>query len=77
MMIYKHKNTSIFVILIFQICEIVNFFVFQICGSCTKSSSSIDCCVSLDCPMLFKMNTAKRDLSQAPYLRKILANELF
>ncbi|GBM90804.1 DNA polymerase zeta catalytic subunit [Araneus ventricosus] len=49
----------------------------QICVSCTKSNSSVDHCTSMDCPVLFKLNLAKKDFSQAPYLRKILTHELF
>ncbi|XP_015910939.2 uncharacterized protein [Parasteatoda tepidariorum] len=49
----------------------------QICASCTKSLSS-DCgCISVDCPVLFKLNLSKRDLSQAPYLRGLINQELF
>ncbi|GIX95779.1 DNA polymerase zeta catalytic subunit, partial [Caerostris darwini] len=49
----------------------------QVCTSCTKSNSSVDHCVSVDCPVFFKLVLAKKDLSQASYLKKIIIHELF
>ncbi|CAH2252147.1 DNA polymerase zeta catalytic subunit isoform X1 [Pelobates cultripes] len=44
----------------------------KICKNCTGCSSSQIQCISLNCPVLFKLSRVSRELSRAPYLRQLL-----
>nr|XP_023419436.1 LOW QUALITY PROTEIN: DNA polymerase zeta catalytic subunit [Cavia porcellus] len=44
----------------------------KICKNCTGSFDRHIPCVSLNCPVLFKLSRVNRDLSKAPYLRQLL-----
>ncbi|KAM6180626.1 DNA polymerase zeta catalytic subunit [Erethizon dorsatum] len=44
----------------------------KICKNCTGSFDRHIPCVSLNCPVLFKLSQVNRDLSKAPYLRQLL-----
>ncbi|XP_004874677.1 DNA polymerase zeta catalytic subunit isoform X2 [Heterocephalus glaber] len=44
----------------------------KICKNCTGSFDRHIPCVSLNCPVLFKLTRVNRDLSKAPYLRQLL-----
>lgn len=44
----------------------------KICGNCSSSAERQVPCVSLDCPVLYKLSRVTRQLSKAPYLRQLL-----
>ncbi|KAM4633548.1 DNA polymerase zeta catalytic subunit [Polymixia lowei] len=44
----------------------------KICRNCCGSSERQVPCVSLDCPVLYKLSRVSRQLSRAPYLRQLL-----
>ncbi|XP_077875575.1 DNA polymerase zeta catalytic subunit isoform X2 [Ictidomys tridecemlineatus] len=44
----------------------------KICKNCTSSFDRHIPCVSLNCPVLFKLSRVNRELSKAPYLRQLL-----
>uniref|UniRef100_A0A8C5JPK4 DNA polymerase zeta catalytic subunit n=1 Tax=Junco hyemalis TaxID=40217 RepID=A0A8C5JPK4_JUNHY len=44
----------------------------QICKNCTGCFDRHIQCVSLNCPVLFKLSRVSRELSKAPYLRQLL-----
>lgn len=44
----------------------------QICRNCSGSAEQLVPCVSLDCPVLYKLSRVSRQLSKAPYLRQLL-----
>ncbi|XP_004673831.1 PREDICTED: DNA polymerase zeta catalytic subunit isoform X2 [Condylura cristata] len=44
----------------------------KICKSCTGCFDRHIPCVSLNCPVLFKLSRVNRELSKAPYLRQLL-----
>ncbi|XP_060704706.1 DNA polymerase zeta catalytic subunit [Hemiscyllium ocellatum] len=44
----------------------------KICRNCTGSVDRQVQCVSLDCPVLYKLFSVNRDLTKAPYLRQLL-----
>ncbi|KAM3930335.1 DNA polymerase zeta catalytic subunit [Leptodactylus fuscus] len=44
----------------------------KLCKNCTGCSDQQIQCVSLNCPVLFKLSRVSRDLSKAPYLRQLL-----
>ncbi|XP_077444018.1 DNA polymerase zeta catalytic subunit isoform X1 [Stigmatopora argus] len=44
----------------------------KICKNCTGCMDRHVPCVSLDCPVLYKLNRVSRQLSKAPYLRQLL-----
>ncbi|XP_029411585.1 DNA polymerase zeta catalytic subunit isoform X2 [Nannospalax galili] len=44
----------------------------KICKNCTGSFDRHIPCVSLNCPILFKLSRVNRELSKAPYLRQLL-----
>nr|XP_045011163.1 DNA polymerase zeta catalytic subunit isoform X2 [Jaculus jaculus] len=44
----------------------------KICKNCTSSFDRHIPCVSLNCPVLFKLSRVSRELSKAPYLRQLL-----
>ncbi|KAM4902870.1 DNA polymerase zeta catalytic subunit [Sylvia borin] len=44
----------------------------QICRNCTGCFDRQIQCVSLNCPVLFKLSRVSRELSKAPYLRQLL-----
>ncbi|KAM5256763.1 DNA polymerase zeta catalytic subunit [Ctenodactylus gundi] len=44
----------------------------KICKNCAGSFDRHIPCVSLDCPVLFKLSRVNRELSKAPYLRQLL-----
>lgn len=44
----------------------------QICKNCTGCFDRQIQCVSLNCPVLFKLSRVSRELSKAPYLRQLL-----
>ncbi|CAF93796.1 unnamed protein product, partial [Tetraodon nigroviridis] len=44
----------------------------QICRNCSGSTERLVPCVSLDCPVLYKLSRISRQLSKAPYLRQLL-----
>ncbi|XP_028970573.2 DNA polymerase zeta catalytic subunit isoform X2 [Esox lucius] len=44
----------------------------KICRNCSGSAERQVPCVSLDCPVLYKLSRANRQLSKAPYLRQLL-----
>lgn len=45
---------------------------FQICKNCTGCFDRHIPCVSLNCPVLYKLSRVNRELSKAPYLRQLL-----
>ena len=47
----------------------MNFF--QICHSCIGRLGNIEC-VSLDCPVLYRMAQARKELAQVSYLNSII-----
>ncbi|KAM6915313.1 DNA polymerase zeta catalytic subunit [Xenentodon cancila] len=44
----------------------------KICRSCSSGAERQVPCVSLDCPVLYKLSRVNRQLSKAPYLRQLL-----
>ncbi|KAJ8008958.1 hypothetical protein DPEC_G00083820 [Dallia pectoralis] len=44
----------------------------KICRNCSGSAERQVPCVSLECPVLYKLSRANRQLSKAPYLRQLL-----
>ncbi|KAM4529024.1 DNA polymerase zeta catalytic subunit [Fundulus diaphanus] len=44
----------------------------KICRNCSGSAERQVPCVSLDCPVLYKLSRVNRQLSRAPYLRQLL-----
>uniref|UniRef100_A0A8C7F9A8 DNA polymerase zeta catalytic subunit n=1 Tax=Oncorhynchus kisutch TaxID=8019 RepID=A0A8C7F9A8_ONCKI len=44
----------------------------QICRNCSGSVERQVLCVSLDCPVLYKLSRVNRQLSKVPYLRQLL-----
>uniref|UniRef100_UPI003AAE4BD6 DNA polymerase zeta catalytic subunit n=1 Tax=Centroberyx gerrardi TaxID=166262 RepID=UPI003AAE4BD6 len=44
----------------------------KICRNCSGSAERQVPCVSLDCPVLYKLSRVNRQLSKAPYLRQLL-----
>ncbi|XP_030201116.1 DNA polymerase zeta catalytic subunit [Gadus morhua] len=44
----------------------------QVCRSCRGSAERQMSCVSLDCPVLYKLSRVGRQLSRGPYLRQLL-----
>ncbi|XP_030261407.1 DNA polymerase zeta catalytic subunit isoform X3 [Sparus aurata] len=44
----------------------------KICRNCSGCAERQVPCVSLDCPVLYKLSRVNRQLSKAPYLRKLL-----
>ncbi|KAJ3606662.1 hypothetical protein NHX12_026181 [Muraenolepis orangiensis] len=44
----------------------------QVCRNCSGSAERQMPCVSLDCPVLYKLSRVSRQLSKAPYLRQLL-----
>ncbi|XP_051510617.1 DNA polymerase zeta catalytic subunit-like isoform X2 [Myxocyprinus asiaticus] len=44
----------------------------KICRSCSGSAERQVPCVSLDCPVLYKLSRVNRQLSRGPYLRQLL-----
>ncbi|KAM9704047.1 DNA polymerase zeta catalytic subunit isoform 3-T3 [Menidia menidia] len=44
----------------------------KICRSCSGGADRQVPCVSLDCPVLYKLSRVSRQLSRAPYLRQLL-----
>ncbi|XP_041831754.1 DNA polymerase zeta catalytic subunit isoform X2 [Melanotaenia boesemani] len=44
----------------------------KICRNCSGGSERHVPCVSLDCPVLYKLSRVNRQLSKAPYLRQLL-----
>ncbi|XP_051880157.1 DNA polymerase zeta catalytic subunit [Pristis pectinata] len=44
----------------------------KICRSCTGCVDKQVQCISLDCPVLYKLFAVSRDLTKAPYLRQLL-----
>ncbi|XP_053566840.1 DNA polymerase zeta catalytic subunit [Bombina bombina] len=44
----------------------------KLCKNCTGCSDQQIQCVSLNCPVLFKLSRVGRELSKAPYLRQLL-----
>ncbi|XP_061603090.1 DNA polymerase zeta catalytic subunit [Cololabis saira] len=44
----------------------------KICRSCSGGAERTVPCVSLDCPVLYKLSRVNRQLSKAPYLRQLL-----
>uniref|UniRef100_A0A250Y8P2 DNA polymerase zeta catalytic subunit n=1 Tax=Castor canadensis TaxID=51338 RepID=A0A250Y8P2_CASCN len=44
----------------------------KVCKNCTGSFDRRIPCVSLNCPVLFKLSRVNRELSKAPYLRQLL-----
>ncbi|XP_076234619.1 DNA polymerase zeta catalytic subunit [Calliopsis andreniformis] len=48
--------------------------LFMICQSCTGYLDDVKC-ESLDCPVLYRLAQARRDLIQIPYLNSIIRNE--
>ncbi|XP_067273494.1 DNA polymerase zeta catalytic subunit isoform X2 [Pseudorasbora parva] len=44
----------------------------KVCRSCSGSTDRRVPCVSLDCPMLYKLSRINRHLSRGPYLRQLL-----
>uniref|UniRef100_A0A674C2Q5 DNA polymerase zeta catalytic subunit n=1 Tax=Salmo trutta TaxID=8032 RepID=A0A674C2Q5_SALTR len=44
----------------------------QICRNCSGSAERQVPCVSLDCPVLYKLSRVNRQLSKVPYLRQLL-----
>ncbi|XP_068432657.1 DNA polymerase zeta catalytic subunit [Clinocottus analis] len=44
----------------------------KICRNCTGCAERQVPCVSLDCPVLYKLSRVNRQLSKAPYLRQLL-----
>ncbi|TNM94632.1 hypothetical protein fugu_017391 [Takifugu bimaculatus] len=46
--------------------------ILQICRNCSGSAERLVPCVSLDCPVLYKLSRVSRQLSKAPYLRQLL-----
>ncbi|KAL4649072.1 DNA polymerase zeta catalytic subunit isoform X1 [Arapaima gigas] len=44
----------------------------KICRNCSGGSERQVPCVSLDCPVLYKLSRVTRQLSQSPYLRQLL-----
>ncbi|XP_029903584.1 DNA polymerase zeta catalytic subunit isoform X2 [Myripristis murdjan] len=44
----------------------------KICRNCSGSAERQAPCVSLDCPVLYKLSRVNRQLSKAPYLRQLL-----
>lgn len=44
----------------------------QICRNCSGCAERLVSCVSLDCPVLYKLSRVNRQLSKAPYLRQLL-----
>ncbi|KAH3835832.1 hypothetical protein DPMN_109198 [Dreissena polymorpha] len=56
--------------------ECVYSNVMKVCGTCTGTSEpgTVNACVSLDCPILFRKSRAAVDISRAQVYRDILAN---
>ncbi|XP_063709325.1 DNA polymerase zeta catalytic subunit [Culicoides brevitarsis] len=48
----------------------------KICHSCSGRTTNFEC-ISLDCPILYKLNNAKHNFSQTENMRKLLENEFF
>ncbi|TUF20349.1 DNA polymerase zeta catalytic subunit [Bagarius yarrelli] len=48
------------------------FSLIGVCMSCTGSADRQAVCVSLDCPVLYKLSRVNRQLHSAPYLRQLL-----
>ncbi|XP_041420560.1 DNA polymerase zeta catalytic subunit isoform X2 [Xenopus laevis] len=46
----------------------------KLCRNCTGCSNQQIQCVSLNCPVLFKLSRVSRELCKAPYLRQLLDN---
>ncbi|XP_070589453.1 DNA polymerase zeta catalytic subunit [Erythrolamprus reginae] len=46
--------------------------IIKICKNCTSCFDRQIPCVSLNCPVLFKVSRVSRELSKAPYLRQLL-----
>ncbi|XP_016110715.1 DNA polymerase zeta catalytic subunit-like [Sinocyclocheilus grahami] len=44
----------------------------KVCRSCSGSAERQVPCVSLDCPILYKLSRVNRNLSRGPYLRQLL-----
>ncbi|CAL8312592.1 unnamed protein product [Lota lota] len=44
----------------------------QVCRNCSGSAERQMPCVSLDCPVLYKLSRVSRQLSRGPYLRQLL-----
>lgn len=44
----------------------------KICRNCSGCAERQVSCVSLDCPVLYKLSRVNRQLSKAPYLRQLL-----
>ncbi|KAK5853402.1 hypothetical protein PBY51_007189 [Eleginops maclovinus] len=44
----------------------------KVCRNCTGSAERQVSCVSLDCPVLYKLSRVNRQISKAPYLRQLL-----
>ncbi|XP_076024079.1 DNA polymerase zeta catalytic subunit isoform X1 [Genypterus blacodes] len=44
----------------------------KICRNCSGTAERLVPCVSLDCPVLYKLSRVNRQLSKAPYLRQLL-----
>ncbi|CAJ1077657.1 LOW QUALITY PROTEIN: DNA polymerase zeta catalytic subunit [Xyrichtys novacula] len=44
----------------------------KICGNCSGHAERRVPCVSLDCPVLYKLSRINRQISKAPYLRQLL-----
>uniref|UniRef100_A0A096M919 DNA polymerase zeta catalytic subunit n=1 Tax=Poecilia formosa TaxID=48698 RepID=A0A096M919_POEFO len=44
----------------------------KICRNCSSCAERQVSCVSLDCPVLYKLSRVNRQLSKAPYLRQLL-----
>ncbi|XP_066555014.1 DNA polymerase zeta catalytic subunit [Amia ocellicauda] len=44
----------------------------KICQNCTGSGERQVQCISLDCPVLYKLSRVSRQLAKAPYLRQLL-----
>lgn len=44
----------------------------KVCMSCSGSADRQAVCVSLDCPVLYKLSRVNRQLHNAPYLRQLL-----
>ncbi|XP_062857832.1 DNA polymerase zeta catalytic subunit isoform X2 [Trichomycterus rosablanca] len=44
----------------------------KVCRSCSGAADRQSVCVSLDCPVLYKLSRINRQLANAPYLRQLL-----
>ncbi|KAI5607474.1 DNA polymerase zeta catalytic subunit isoform X1 [Silurus asotus] len=55
-----------------RVCEQQHEQLLKVCMSCSGSADRQAVCVSLDCPVLYKLFRVKRQLSNAPYLRQLL-----